>query len=86
MKINENDEIDQLHDYYEEYVQKQTTFSFENMAETIELTCKDKDGKIIHQFTYQPLYINTHLNVVFQDKGEKSAESLYEYIRVRKEE
>ena len=86
MKINENEEIkEQKHDWYEEFKLRQTTFNFENTDETFSIIVKDKDGNVVYNKTYKPDFINCHINLTFQDKGTKADESLYEYVKVKKE-
>ena len=86
MKINDNEEIkEQTHDYYEDFKLRQIIFNFEDKAESIQIIAKDKEGKIIHDETFSPEFINTHINLTFQDKGIKSEESLYEFVKVKKE-
>lgn len=87
MIITNNEELkDQKHDFYSDFKLQQTTFIFEDKAEKIVVTTFDKEGKQITTKIYQPEFINTHINITFQDKGVKSDESLYEMVKVLKNE
>lgn len=86
MDINENEEIkDEINQYYNEFEKEQFILNFENNAEKVVIQGFDKDGNKVFDKEFIPKFINSHLNIQWQDKGIKSEESLYEYKFVRKE-
>lgn len=85
MEIKENEKIKkQKHDHYEDFELQQYTFIYENPVEKIVIQVLDSTGKEIFKKEFQPKFINTHLDITWQDKGTKSEESLYKMVRVRK--
>lgn len=85
MKIRENEEIkEQKHDYYEDFELQQFILNFENPLEKAVITALDSTGKEIFKKEFQAKFINSHLNVRWQSKGAKAAESLYKTVKVRK--
>lgn len=86
MKIIDNEEIkEQVNDHYIDFQQRQLILNFEDPLETVTITINDKEGKLIFDETFTMKFINAHINLLFQDMGERSEESLYEFIKVRKE-
>ena len=85
MEIKDNEDVKtQTHNYYADFKLRQTIFKFEDELETVQVIAKDKDGSIIHDKTFTMEFINCHINLTLQDKGVKSAESLYEMVKVLK--
>ncbi len=85
MDIKENEEIKiQTHDYYADFELQQFVFNFENPTEKVVIRAFNSQGAEIFMKEFIPKFINTHLNITWQDKGVKSEESLYETIKVLK--
>lgn len=73
-----------IHQYYEEYILNQRIIGLD-IGETITITTKDQSGNTLDEETFTSQFINSHFNFAFQDKGEKSDLSNYEYRLVPKE-
>lgn len=86
MQITENEEIkDQKDIYHIDYELQQFIFNYENNQEKIVIRAFDKDGKELFMKEFSPKFINTHLNVRWQDKGVRLDEDQYEWKLVRKQ-
>ena len=84
MDINENQELkEQINQYYLEFEQQQFILNFEDKAERVTIQGFDKDNNKVFEKEFTPKFINSHLNITWQDKGTKSEEPLYEYKLVR---
>lgn len=84
MEINEK-KIVNKHTNYEEFELQQFILNCEDKTERIIIQAFDKDNTKVFDKEFQPKFINSHLNIQWQDKGEKSEEPLYEYKLVPKE-
>ena len=70
-------------DFYSEFDQAQLIAKLA-IDEKVKIEILDKDGKSLFSKEYPAKYINCHFNFLWQDKGIKSEESLYEYVKTLK--
>lgn len=73
-----------LQDWYVDFEQSQLIVKI-NTDEKIKVQVLDKDDQVLHERIYVKKFLSTHVNLVFQDKGVKSEEVLYEYVRQPKQ-
>ena len=73
MNINENEKIkEQKHDLYDEFELQQIILNLE-AGERVVVQGFDKDNNKVFKKEFKPKFINTHLNILFQDKGAKKS-------------
>lgn len=84
MEIKTEQEVEEYeNNFYIDFENAQISVKL-NKDEVLKIQVLDKDTNVLLTRTYTAKYINTHFDLRWQDKGVKSEEELYEYVKTLK--